>query len=171
MEKVLPYNLNFRRTSSTMRSCVCPGVPRASTTAIRARSRAAIARYAFRTRPKNARLSCSNRFSSFSAPFSERVTLCFRLRRRARSTLKATSLSSKKVTFDDVKTVFRRLRAMAATLDARYPAIDDVLLDMIRVYFLRLVRFETNVRLHTDAMTAPAIAVQFCDTITNVRVR
>lgn len=62
------------------------------------------------------------------------------------------SLSSKKVTFDDVKPVFRRLRAMAATLDARYPAIDDVLLDMIRVYFLRLVRFETNVRLHTDAI-------------------
>ena len=61
------------------------------------------------------------------------------------------SMSSKKVTLDDVQTVFRRLRVTAATLDARYPAIDDVMLDMIRVYFLRLVRFETNVRLNAGA--------------------
>lgn len=46
-----------------------------------------------------------------------------------------------------VKGTYRRLRGLAALIDTRYPSIDDELLDMIRVYFLRLVRFETELRL------------------------
>ena len=56
-----------------MRWCVCSGVPRASTSTTRPVSRRAIARYACRTRRKNARLSCSNRFSSFSEAPSRRL--------------------------------------------------------------------------------------------------
>ena len=48
---------------------------------------------------------------------------------------------------DTVKTTYRRLRALAGTIDSRYPEIDDTLLGMIRVYFLRLVRFETTLKL------------------------
>lgn len=50
---------------------------------------------------------------------------------------------------DVVKTTFRQLRGLAANIDARYPVINDELLGMIRVYFLRLVRFETRLRLPT----------------------
>ncbi|ALG86405.1 hypothetical protein ACH46_20295 [Gordonia phthalatica] len=48
---------------------------------------------------------------------------------------------------DTVRAVYRRIRTHARSLDKRYSNVDDTLLDMIRVYFLRLVRFETELRL------------------------
>src|ERR1039458_10169473 len=53
-------------------ACVSLGVPRAFITWTRCGSRVAMARYAWRTRPKKARLSCSKRFSSLSEPLSDR---------------------------------------------------------------------------------------------------
>lgn len=54
-----------------------------------------------------------------------------------------THVTAQATNIDVVKTTYRRLRTLAAQIDTRYPHIDDTLLGMIRVYFLRLVRFET----------------------------
>jgi hypothetical protein len=59
---------------------------------------------------------------------------------------------------DGLRAVYGKLRESAAALDRRYPVVDDTLLNMLRVYFLRLVRYESGIDLPSDYLTRVLMA-------------
>ncbi len=52
-----------------------------------------------------------------------------------------------------VRVVYQRLKSLCGDLDPRFPEIDDTLLDMVRVYFLRLVHYETDIDLPPEYLS------------------